>query len=202
MGAVDIMRPPGPTICVFCGSRPGDVPSFANEARAVGAGLARRGWQLVYGGGRVGLMGEVADAARKGGAWVTGVIPESLMQREVGHRGLDELHVVPTMHVRKQMMAERADAFIALPGGLGTFEELFEVWTWRQLGYHSRPLALLNTAGYYDGLLQFLLNTVEQGFVAQQQYELLIVDSEPDRLLGRVAHAMGSMGDAIDLSRT
>ena len=106
------------------------------------------------------------------------------------------------MHTRKARMAELSDGFIALPGGLGTFEELFEVWTWRQLGYHSRPLALLNTAGYYDGLLQFLLNTVEQGFVAPQQYELLIVDSEPDRLLGRVAHAMGGMGDAIDLSRT
>jgi uncharacterized protein (TIGR00730 family) len=191
-----------PTICVFCGSRQGANPAFATEARAIGGGLARRGWNLVYGGGRVGLMGEVADAARQGGAWVTGVIPESLMQREVGHRGLDELHVVPTMHVRKQMMAERADAFIALPGGLGTFEELFEVWTWRQLGYHSRPLALLNTAGYYDGLLHFLLHTVSQGFVAQQQNEMLIVESDPERLLSRVSGAMAGPTGSIDLSGT
>ena len=124
------------------------------------------------------------------------------MQREVGHRGLDELHVVPTMHVRKQMMAERADAFVALPGGLGTFEELFEVWTWRQLGYHSRPLALLNTAGYYDGLLQFLRNTVIQGFVSQQQNEMLIVESDAELLLNRVAAAMADAGPSIDLSGT
>lgn len=196
------MKPKGPTICVFCGSREGADPAFAIDARAIGGGLARRGWHLVYGGGRVGLMGEVADAARKGGAWVTGVIPESLMQREVGHRGLDELHVVPTMHVRKQMMAERADAFIALPGGLGTFEELFEVWTWRQLGYHSRPLALLNTAGYYDGLLSFLLNTERQGFVYRQQNDMLLVETDPERLLSRVADAMAGTASGIDLSRT
>jgi uncharacterized protein (TIGR00730 family) len=196
------MNPKRPTLCVFCGSRQGANPAFASEARALGTGLARRGWQLVYGGGRVGLMGEVADAARLGGAWVTGVIPESLMQREVGHRGLDELHVVPTMHVRKQMMAERADAFVALPGGLGTFEELFEVWTWRQLGYHARPLALLNTAGYYDGLLHFLLTTVSQGFVSEQQNDLLIVESDPEQLLSRVAGAMARPTGSIDLSGT
>ena len=196
------MRPGSPTLCVFCGSRPGADPAYAKAARAVGSGLARRGWQMVYGGGRVGLMGEVADAARQAGAWVTGVIPESLMQREVGHRGLDELHVVPTMHVRKQLMAERADAFIALPGGLGTFEELFEVWTWRQLGYHSRPLALLNTAGYYDGLLQFLANTVTQGFVSPQQNEMLLVDDDPDRLLQRLAAAVKTAGAGTDLSGT
>ena len=196
------MKPGSPTLCVFCGSRLGADPAYADAARAVGSGLARRGWQLVYGGGRVGLMGEVADAARQAGAWVTGVIPESLMQREVGHRGLDELHVVPTMHVRKQLMAERADAFIALPGGLGTFEELFEVWTWRQLGYHSRPLALLNTAGYYDGLLKFLANTVTQGFVSPQQNEMLLVDDDPDRLLERIAVAMKTAGAGTDLSGT
>jgi uncharacterized protein (TIGR00730 family) len=194
------MKPASSTLCVFCGSRPGADPAYTEAARAVGDGLARRGWQLVYGGGRVGLMGEVADAARRAGAWVTGVIPESLMQREVGHRGLDELHVVPTMHVRKQMMAERADAFVALPGGLGTFEELFEVWTWRQLGYHSRPLALLNTAGYYDGLLHFLGNTVTQGFVSPMQNDMLIVESDADRLLSRIAAAMKTTGTGTDLS--
>ena len=166
--------------------RAGALAAYADDARAIGQGLAQRGWGLVYGGGRIGLMGAVADASRLGGAWVTGVIPESLMQREVGHRGLDELHVVPTMHARKQMMAERADAFIALPGGLGTFEELFEVWTWRQLGYHSRPIALLNTAGYYDGLLQFLQTSVEQGFVFDKQADMLIVDSDPGVPAGRV----------------
>lgn len=190
------------TLCVFCGSRHGADPAYTAGARAIGSGLARRGWQLVYGGGNVGLMGEVADAARTGGAWVTGVIPESLMRREVGHRGLDELHVVPTMHVRKQMMAERAHAFIALPGGLGTFEELFEVWTWRQLGYHSRPIALLNTGGYYDRLLAFLQDTVAQGFVAPGQADMLIVDTDADALLQRVADALPAAGTAADLTRT
>lgn len=196
------MRPDAPTLCVFCGSRPGADPAFSRDARAIGSGLSSRGWQLVYGGGRVGLMGEVADAARQGGAWVTGVIPESLMQREVGHRGLDELHVVPTMHARKHLMAERADAFVALPGGLGTFEELFEVWTWRQLGYHARPLALLNTSGYYDGLLGFLQSTVTQGFVSPSQNDMLIVEREPLRLLERVAQAMRPGTPIPDLSGT
>ena len=196
------MTHPKTTLCIFCGSRHGAQPAFAEAARAVGQGLASRGWNLVYGGGNVGLMGAVADAARAGGAWVTGVIPESLMQREVGHRGLDELHVVPSMHVRKQMMAERADAFVALPGGLGTFEELFEIWTWRQLGYHQRPIALLNTAGYYDPLLRFLGDTVAQGFVTEAQAALLIVEREPEALLERVAQALPPRTGAADLSRT
>lgn len=195
-------RPDTPTLCVFCGSRHGSDPAYTTAARAIGLGLAARGWQLVYGGGNVGLMGEVADAARAGGAWVTGVIPESLMQREVGHRGLDELHVVPTMHVRKQLMAERAHAFVALPGGLGTFEEIFEVWTWRQLGYHDRPIALLNTAGYYDGLIGFLRNTVDRGFVSQPQAEMLIVENDPQALLQRLAQALPGSSSALDLART
>lgn len=195
-------RPDTPTLCVFCGSRHGTEPAYTAAARAVGLGLAARGWQLVYGGGNVGLMGEVADAARAGGAWVTGVIPESLMQREVGHRGLDELHVVPTMHVRKQLMAERAHAFVALPGGLGTFEEIFEVWTWRQLGYHDRPIALLNTAGYYDGLIAFLAQTVTRGFVAQPQADMLIVESDAQALLQRIAQALPGSATALDLART
>lgn len=193
----------GITLCVFCGSRPGALPAYATAARAIGSGLARRGWQLVYGGGKVGLMGATADAAKQAEAWVTGVIPESLMQREVGHRGLDELHVVPTMHARKQLMAERADAFVALPGGLGTFEELFEVWTWRQLGYHGCPIGLLNTEGYYDSLLDFLQATVDQGFVYEPQFEMLIVEREPEVLLDRLQLALGgSAPPTIDLSRS
>lgn len=189
-------------MCVFCGSRHGSEPAYAASARAIGQGLAQRGWQLVYGGGQVGLMGEVADGARVHGAWVTGVIPESLMRREVGHAGLDELHVVPSMHVRKQMMAERADAFVALPGGLGTFEELFEVWTWRQLGYHDRPIALLNVGGYYDRLLAFLDDTVARGFVTREQAAMLIVDTDAEALLDRLAPLLPARGPAPDLARS
>ena len=131
------------SLCVYCGSRRGVDTSFAEAARTVGALIGSLGWQLVYGGGRAGLMGEVADAALAAGARVVGVIPRALMTRELGHSHLTELHVVDTMHERKRMMAERSDAFVALPGGIGTLEELFEVWTWRQLGYHDKPVGLL-----------------------------------------------------------
>ena len=144
------------SVCVYCGSRPGEDFVYSDAAQAVGGEIGQRGWQLVYGGGRAGLMGVVADAALAAGASVVGVIPQSLMSRELGHTGLNELHVVETMHERKMMMAERSDAFLALPGGIGTFEELFEVWSWRQLGYHDKPLGLLNVAGYYGALLGFL----------------------------------------------
>ena len=175
------------SVCVYCGSRPGERPAYAEAARAVGTEIGRRGWQLVYGGGRAGLMGEVADAALAAGATVVGVIPESLMGRELGHRGLTELHVVQTMHERKTMMAERSDAFLALPGGIGTFEELFEVWTWRQLGYHVKPLGLLNVAGYYDALLSFLTHSRAQGFMTSAQTDLLHVGDNPTALLERLA---------------
>ncbi|MDE2625754.1 MAG: TIGR00730 family Rossman fold protein [Burkholderiales bacterium] len=175
------------SICVYCGSRPGELPAYSEAARRVGHEIARRGWQLVYGGGRAGLMGVVADAALAAGAPVIGVIPQSLMGRELGHRGLTELHVVQTMHERKMMMAERSDAFLALPGGIGTFEELFEVWSWRQLGYHDKPLGLLNAAGYYDALLAFLDHGKTHGFMSAQQTELLQVDVEPLPLLERLA---------------
>jgi len=178
------------SLCVYCGSRPGDLPAYADAARAIGAEIARRGWQLVYGGGRAGLMGLVADAALQAGAPVVGVIPRSLMEREVGHAGLSELHVVETMHQRKLLMAERSDAFVALPGGIGTFEELFEVWTWRQLGYHDKPVGLLNAGGYYDALLGFLRQTVAQGFVAEAQHALLQVDVDAARLLDAIAAAL------------
>ncbi|ARN20337.1 TIGR00730 family Rossman fold protein [Piscinibacter gummiphilus] len=179
------------TLCVYCGSSPGTDPAFADAARAVGTLIGREGWQLVYGGGRAGLMGIVADAALAAGAPVIGVIPESLMARELGHPGLTELHVVETMHQRKTMMAERADAFVALPGGIGTFEELFEVWTWRQLGYHDKPVGLLNVAGYYDALLAFLDQSTGKGFMRAAQHELLQVHTDPRTLLAR----LGVMAD-------
>jgi len=174
------------SVCVYCGSRDGAEPAFAAAATAVGTSIGRLGWRLVYGGGRAGLMGRVADAALASGAQVVGVIPQSLMERELGHPGLHELQVVETMHQRKQMMAERADAFLALPGGIGTFEELFEVWTWRQLGYHDKPVGLLNAAGYYDTLVDFLDQTERHGFVSGPQRALLQVDDTPDRLLQRL----------------
>jgi len=181
---------PTRSLCVYCGSRPGALPAYAEAARAVGTEIGRRGWRLVYGGGRAGLMGTVADAALTAGATVIGVIPRSLMERELGHPGLAELHVVETMHERKTMMAERADAFLAMPGGIGTFEELFEVWTWRQLGYHDKPVGLLEVAGYYAPLLAFMDRTVEAGFVAPAQRGLLLSGDDPGLLLDRIAAEM------------
>ena len=193
-------RPPF-SLCVYCGSRHGAKSSYTDAARALGSALGRRGWQLVYGGGKVGLMGEVADAVKAAGGRVVGVIPETLMKREVGHTGLDELHVVPTMHMRKQMMAERADAFVALPGGIGTLEEFFEVWTWRQIGYHDQPVGLLNVDGFYDGLLQFLRQTVDQGFLAAAQLESIHVDTDPVALLERLTRASAAATHADDYRR-
>lgn len=171
------------SLCVYCGSRAGRDPSFREAAQRLGTAIGRRGWRLVYGGGRVGLMGVVADAALAAGGQVFGVIPVSLQQREVGHPGLDELRVVETMHQRKQAMAEAADAFLALPGGIGTLEELFEAWTWRQLGYHDRPLGLLNIGGYFDRLLGFLEDSVDQAFVGPGTHGLLTVDTAVEPLL-------------------
>ena len=175
-----------PSICVYCGSRHGAKPAYTKAAQALGRAIGERGWQLVYGGGKVGLMGEVADATLAAGGRVVGVIPESLEKLEVGHTGLHELHVVATMHLRKQMMAERADAFIALPGGIGTLEELYEVWTWRQLGYHDQPIGLLNVEGYYDDLLRFMKHSVDEGFLAAAQFDKLQVGQEPVELLLRL----------------
>ena len=174
-------------ICVYCGSRAGDDPAFDSAARDMGRAIGQRGWRLVYGGGGAGLMGSVADAALAAGAQVMGVIPQALMERELGHAGLTELHVVQTMHERKRLMAERSDAFVALPGGIGTFEELFEVWTWRQLGYHDKPVGLLNVAGYYDALLRFLDQAVQRGFIPAAQRDLLQVSDAPEALLDRLA---------------
>jgi uncharacterized protein (TIGR00730 family) len=189
------------TLCVYCGSRHGARPEYSAAARAVGREIGARGWQLVYGGGNVGLMGEVADAAVAHGARVVGVIPRSLMEREVGHRALHELHVVETMHQRKQMMAERASAFVALPGGIGTLEELYEVWTWRQLGYHDQPIGLLNVAGYYDSLLAFMDTTVSQDFLSASQRQTLQTGTEPIELLDRLHAQTMSPGGADDFAR-
>lgn len=189
------------SVCVYCGSRHGARPEYAEAARALGRAIGERGWQLVYGGGAVGLMGEVADAVLAAGGRVVGVIPDTLMKREVGHRGLHELHVVPTMHLRKQMMAERADAFVALPGGIGTLEELYEVWTWRQLGYHDQPIGLLNVAGYFDGLLRFMQTSVDEGFLAPAQQQVLQVGSDAVELLQRLAAQARRSCSADDYSR-
>lgn len=189
------------SVCVYCGSRHGDKPSYTAAARALGNAIGARGWQLVYGGGKVGLMGEVADATLAAGGRVVGVIPESLKRLEVGHLGLHELHVVPTMHIRKQMMAERAQAFIAMPGGIGTLEELYEVWTWRQLGYHDQPIGLLNVDGYYDDLLRFMDRTVSEGFLSDGQRSNLQVGNEAEALLLKLAALAAPSGAADDYSK-
>lgn len=174
------------SVCVYCGSRSGDDAAFERAAHELGQAIGQRGWRLVYGGGRAGLMGSVADAALASGAEVVGVIPHALMGRELGHGGLTQLHVVDTMHERKRIMAEHSDAFVALPGGIGTFEELFEVWTWLQLGYHAKPVGLLNVARYYDSLLAFLDQSVARGFVPTAQRDLLQVSTGPGALLDRM----------------
>ncbi len=192
------------SVCVYCGARPGALPAFTLAARAMGQAVAQRGWQLVYGGGRGGLMGVVADAALAAGGRVVGVIPHSLMERELGHPGLAELHVVQTMHERKQMMAQRSDAFVALPGGIGTLEELFETWTWRQLGYHDKPLGLLNVEAYYDPLLAFVSHASAAGFLAAEQLALLTTDTQLERLLDELHRQAGApaAGRSADYSRT
>jgi uncharacterized protein (TIGR00730 family) len=189
------------SLAVYCGSRFGDSPGYIHATRMLGRLIAERGGSVVYGGGRVGLMGALADAALAAGGRVVGVIPRALMDREVGHAGLTELHVVQTMHERKQLMAERADAFVALPGGIGTLEELYEVWSWQQLGYHDKPVALLNVEGYYDALLDFMRVSHERGFVSAPQYHALLVDDDADRLLDRVSEAAAKATARDDYSK-
>ncbi|MBK7662982.1 MAG: TIGR00730 family Rossman fold protein [Sterolibacteriaceae bacterium] len=170
-------------ICVFCGSQVGGHPLYAAAATAVGTLLALRSIGLVYGGGKVGLMGVVADAALAAGGEVIGVIPERLMNRELGHGGVTDLRVVDSMHERKAMMSDLSDAFIALPGGYGTFEEFFEVVTWMQLGIHAKPCGLLNVGGYYDMLLALLDHAAGESFIRPQHRGLVLVDTEPAMLL-------------------
>lgn len=173
-------------IGVFCGSSMGAARAYADAARALGALLGQRGITLIYGGGKIGLMGILADAALAAGGQVIGVIPQALLDREVGHLGLTDLRVVQGMAERKSLMGELSDAFIALPGGIGTLDELFEVWTWTQLGLHDKPCGLLNVAGYFDPLIHFLDQATEQGFLGPFQRDLLSVEQAPEALLQRL----------------
>lgn len=174
-------------ICVFCGSSFGNAPEYAQLARELGATLASRRIKVVYGGGRVGLMGALADAALQAGGEVIGVIPRMLLEKEVGHAGLTELRVVQTMSERKWLMGELSDAFIALPGGIGTMDELFEAWTWTQLELHRKPCGLLNYSGYYDPLVAFLDRAVEEGFLRPRHRAALLVERDLSALLQRLA---------------
>ncbi|MBS7599126.1 TIGR00730 family Rossman fold protein [Pseudomonas sp. RC2C2] len=171
------------SVCVFCGASTGVNPAYREAAIALGQAIAERGLTLVYGGGAVGLMGIVADAAMAAGGEVIGIIPEALKNAEIGHTGLTRLEVVDGMHARKARMAELSDAFVALPGGLGTLEELFEVWTWGQLGYHAKPLGLLDVNGLYSKLGSFLDHVVEEGFVRPQHRAMLQLADSPAELL-------------------
>ena len=177
-------------ICVFCGSSDGAHPVYREEATGLGAWLAARGFGLVYGGASVGLMGAVADAALAGGAPVIGVLPAVLKDREIAHRGLTELHYVDTMHERKALMANRAGAFLALPGGFGTLDEFLEILTWAQLGLHAKPCVLVNTRGYFDGLLRFLDHAVAEGFIRDQHRATLQVASGADDALDKIKRAL------------
>lgn len=174
------------SITVFCGSSSGFRPEYAEAAKELGRNLVEQNIRLVYGGGNVGLMGIIADEVMKNGGEVVGIIPESLDKKEVAHRGISELRVVNSMHERKALMAEFADGFIAMPGGIGTFEEFFEILTWAQLGFHHKPCGLLNVANYYDGLLSLCENAVNEGFLRKQHSELILVDSDSTKLLEKM----------------
>ena len=186
------MTKPSFSLCVYCGSRPGNSPEFAVMAHDVGSWIGNHGGQLVYGGGHNGLMGIMADAALAAGARVIGVIPKALVEKEWAHTGCTELHIVENMHERKRIMAEHADAFLALPGGIGTLEEFFEVWTWRQLGYHDKPVGLLNMDGFYDSLLTFLQSAVKTGFMTEWQMELIRTGSDAELLMEQLVQAAGT----------
>jgi len=173
-------------ICVFCGSSNGRRPAFAREARQFGEALAGKGLGLVYGGGSIGLMGVVADATLAGGSPVIGVIPRALARREIAHHGLTRLEVVPSMHARKARMARLSDAFVALPGGIGTLEELFEVLTWGYLGIHAKPIGLLDVGRYWQPLVRLLDHAVDEGFLRPAHRKLVLIDRSPARLLARL----------------
>jgi len=173
------------SICVFCGSNSGHDPAYEWAARSLGETLAQAGITLVYGGGHVGLMGVVANAALGAGGEVVGVIPKSLVEREISHKDLTDLHIVGSMHERKAMMSELSEGYIALPGGTGTLEEFFEVLTWAQLGEHGKPCGLLNVAGYHDPLLALFDHMVDNGFLSKTNRSIVLVETEPTVLLGR-----------------
>ncbi len=172
-------------LCVYCGSRPGRLPAYTEAATALAQALVKHQIGLVYGGASIGLMGTVADEVLALGGDVIGVIPKALAHKEVAHPNLTQMHVTASMHERKTLMAELADGFIALPGGIGTFEELFEIWTWAQLGFHHKPCGLLNVAGYYDHLIQFLDHVQAEQFVKKPTRDLLIIEDDPEALLTR-----------------
>jgi uncharacterized protein (TIGR00730 family) len=174
------------SVCVFCGSSPGANPAFRAAAQELATVAARGGRTLVYGGGHVGLMGALADAALAVGGEVIGVMPQHLVDREIAHVNLTELKIVESMHERKALMAALSDGFVVLPGGVGTLEEFFEVWTWGQLGLHAKPYGLLNVAGYFSPLLTFLDHAVEQRFIRREHREMLVVDTDATRLLARL----------------
>lgn len=180
------MTTPFRSVCVYCGASPGHDPLYAEAARALGHEMAQQKLALVYGGGHVGLMGIIADAVLEAGGEVTGVIPKALMDTEVGHNRLTRLLVVKDMHERKALMAEHANGFIAMPGGLGTLEELFEAMTWAQLGFHEKPVGLLNVNGFYDPLIAFLLQLEQEGFLRAEHRHLLINENAPSALLERL----------------
>ena len=183
-------------VCVYCASNDGARPEYLAAARALGTLLAERDLALVYGGGRVGLMGAIADAALAAGGEVIGVIPHALVQREVAHNGLTALHVVDSMHERKSLMAELSDAFIALPGGFGTLEEFFEVVTWTQLGLHRKPCGLLNVAGYYDPLVALIDRAVADGFIQPANRGIVVTESDPEALIDRLSVRPAVAGSA------
>jgi len=190
-------------VCVFCGSNRGARPEYADAARALAASLVRQRIALVYGGGRVGLMGELADAMLAAGGEVIGVIPRNLVLREVGHTGLSDLRVVETMHERKLLMADLSDAFIALPGGLGTLEEIFEIWTWAQLGIHRKPVGFLDVDGYYGPLMSFLDRGVEEQFIRGRHRAMAVVERDPERMLQRFRdYAPPAVEQWIDREKT
>ena len=194
------MSSPRFSLCIYCGSRPGVDPAYAQAAQQVGQWIGEHQGQLVYGGGHNGLMGLLAESAAQAGARVVGIIPRSMVEREWARTACDELIVVDTMHERKRLMMERADAFLALPGGIGTFEEFFEAWAWRQLGFHDKPVGLLNTNGYYDPMLTFMARTVSQGFVSDWQMDLIRVDADIPTLLKSLVQSAG-WGQASGLDR-
>jgi uncharacterized protein (TIGR00730 family) len=174
-------------LAVYCGSATPADPVYIESARQVGRTLAERGIGVVYGGGRLGLMGAVADSALEAGGEVIGIIPQALVSAEVAHRGLSELHVVETMHQRKQAFTDLSDGFINLPGGTGTMDELWEALSWAQIGYHAKPVGLLNVAGYYDGLVAFYHKMADVGFLRPQHRDILLIDTALDRLLAQMA---------------
>lgn len=175
------------SVCVFCGSRDGNNPAYLAAARHTGMAIAKRGWRLVYGGGHIGLMGAVADGALSEGGEVVGIIPRSLLTREIPHPGITRLHVVSSMHRRKALMSSMSDGFLTLPGGFGTLEEFFETLTWAQLNLHTKPCALLDVAGFWDDLLAMVNTAVVEGFIPEVHRDLILFGKEPDALLDRMA---------------